>query len=66
MVNLKGVLITSRLTKTWKPNNCVALNIDYDDLLELDRDTFKELDRIIHRLGEFEDAQEQGLIPGTI
>ena len=55
-----------RLTKTWEPNNCVALHIDYDDLIELDNDVFIEFDRIVHRLGEFEDAQEQGLIPGNI
>ena len=55
-----------RLTKTWEPNNCVALHIDYDDLLELDNDVFIEFDRIVHRLGEFEDAQEQGLISGNI
>lgn len=53
-----------RLTKTWG-NNCVAVNIDYIELLDLDDNTYSAIMAIIERLAEFEDAHENGCSSGV-
>lgn len=53
-----------RLTKQWGKNNCncVATKLDYGELEDVDENSFAELDKIIRKLAEYENLEEQGLL----
>ncbi|WP_455717708.1 hypothetical protein [Anaerosporobacter sp.] len=51
-----------RLTKQWgKDNcNCVPTKLDYGELLDIDEDSFSEVNKIVRKLAAYEDT---GLTP---
>lgn len=48
-----------RLTKHWG-NNYVATKLNYDFLLGMPTEEFKQFEAIVKKLSEYEDLEEQG------